>query len=173
MLVPCAETSLAHFHKWHMKNNTPLYWSLNPTCFGCVHVAIAFATASTSLSQKVEPKEMFERVLTLFLDCVRTVHQRKPSPHTQCAHSSCHTVLRHELVETEIRECRLHNHVYSTQDFRIRGNISPQETEPQQLTQHLHEPVVERNHESKNSCFFTGTTASFDVQSVCCAISER
>ena len=77
----------------------------------------------------------------------------KRPPHTQCAHSSCHTVLRHELVETEIRECGKHNHVYSNQDFRLLGNISLQETELQQLTQHLHEPMVEMNHELKMFLF--------------------
>ena len=62
-------------------------------------------------------------------------------------------MLRHELVETEIGECGKHNHVYSSQDFRILGNISLQETELQQLTQHLHEPMVEMNHELKMFLF--------------------
>ena len=41
----------------------------------------------------------------------------------------------------------------STQDSQIRGNISPQETEPQQLTQHLHEPVVEKESRVKMLLF--------------------
>ena len=120
--------------------------------FWLCSLAIVFASASTSLSQTVEPERN-----------VRNGPDRLPwlcsksSPKKTVAsypvYSSCQTVLRHELVETEIRECGLRNHVYSTQDFRIRGNISQQETEPQQLTQHLHEPVVERNHELKMLLF--------------------
>ena len=118
--------------------------SLYPKCFGCVHTQSHLPLPHIAESNSGVRKKCSKRCDPLPWLC------SKSSSYPVCAFSSCHTVLRHELVETEIGECGKHNHVYTNQDLRILGNISLQETELQQLTQHLHEPMVEMNLELKN-----------------------
>ena len=74
--------------------------------------AIAFASASTSLRQTAEPKRNVRNGLDpLPWLSSKSSPKKNVASYPVCAFFMPHTVLRHELVKTEIRECGLHNHV--------------------------------------------------------------
>ena len=135
--------------------------------FWLCSLAITLASASSSLSQTMEPERKVRNGPDLQPWLFRKAHQRQPSTDIQCAHSSCHTVLRDELVETENRECGMHNHVYRIKTFEFVARPSCNNCLNTFTNPWSKEPRV------KMLLFLHRHYCFFDVQSVCCAISER